>query len=459
MFRQALYVVLIYFKLEKKSLLKLSTKLTLFVTLSKLAIALFFVLTLPFAVDYIASNYTDVVLNQQKAKVLEIVSREGIDSYLDGQESYGSYTLLRDEFIALVPVEDDFELDTIETARRVIEQDTISYRVLSHTFSANNSTYLLEVGRKTAIISQYNRPLQRFALVVLLSLIVVTLIIDLVFTHHLIKPLSAIIRSKLQNQRFPFAKNQEPVKTSTFDFKYLDNSLMLLMEQINEDFEKEREFTANASHELMTPISILQNKIENLMEHPEVSDLIQQRLSEMLRTLSRLKKIVNSLLLISRIENEQFSKSDHVRVKELLDEVIEEISHRMEEKEITLSMDLNPAVRIDKVNHDLLFQLFFNLITNAVKYNKANGTIRITDEYTNGAYKVILEDTGIGIPEEELPFIFNRFKKANLAQSGGYGLGLSIVKSIATYHAIQIDVSSKADEGTRFTIIFPKTCI
>lgn len=435
--------------------MKLSTKLTLFVTLSKLAIALFFVLTLPYAVDYLAAEYTDNVLRRQKSKVLEVVSREGIESYLEGQPSYGSYTLLKDEFIALVPVEDTTALDTIETDKRVIEQDTLSYRILSHTFRANNNTYLLEIGRKTAIISQYNRPLQRFALFVLLSLIIVTLIIDLIFTHHLIKPLSAIIKDKLVNQQFPFAKNQKPVKTSTSDFRYLDSSLMLLMEQINEAFEKEREFTANASHELMTPISILQNKIENLMAHAEATDFIQQRLAEMLRTLSRLKKIVNSLLLISRIENEQFAKSDTVNVKQLLEEVMEEISHRLEEQEISLEMNFKHQFSFQHVNHDLLFQLFYNLINNAIRYNKPKGSIFINDEYSNGIYSLIIRDTGIGIPEDELPLIFNRFKKANLSQTGGYGLGLSIVKSIANYHHIKIDVASRVDEGTTFSIILP----
>jgi signal transduction histidine kinase len=436
--------------------LKLSTKLTLFVTLSKLAIVLFFVLTLPYVVDYIAARYTDNVLRQQKSKVLKVVAQNGVDFYLEGQESYGSYTLLREEYIALEPVEDSVVMDTIETAERVIEQDTLSYRVLSHTFKAKDQNYLLEVAKATSTMTQYSRPLQRTALYVLLSLIFITLIIDLFFTHHLIKPLSAIIKSKLINQKFPFAKHQQAVRTSTSDFQYLDSSLMLLMEQINEAFEKEREFTANASHELMTPIGILQNKIENLMEHEEVSDMIQQRLSEMLRTLSRLKKIVNSLLLISRIENEQFAKSESVNIYQLLKEVMDEISHRLEEHEISFEMRLRPDITFSSANHDLLFQLFYNLVNNAIRYNKPQGSLSISDEYQNGNYSVLIKDTGIGIPEEEMPLIFNRFKKTNLLQAGGYGLGLSIVKSIAVYHNITLKVNSKVDEGTTFSVIFPK---
>ncbi|MEJ6979141.1 HAMP domain-containing sensor histidine kinase [Pedobacter sp. P351] len=436
--------------------MKLSTKLTLFVTLSKLAIVLFFVLTLPYIVDRIAFKYTNDVLKLQKVKVLDVIARDGVDSYLEGQDSYGSYTLLKEEFIALLPVEDSFDLDTIETAERIIEQDTLSYRILSHTFKASGQSYLLEIGKTTSTINQYSRPLQRIALYVLLSLIIITLIIDLFFTHYLIKPLSAIIKSKLVNQKFPFANHQQAIKTSTSDFQYLDSSLVLLMDQINEAFEKEREFTANASHELMTPIGILQNKIENLMEHEETSDLIQQRLSEMLRTLSRLKKIVNSLLLISRIENEQFAKSDSVNIRQLIEEVMNEISHRLEEHEISFEMKFSSSISIKNASHDLLFQLFYNLVNNAIRYNKPKGSILIKDELQYGKYVILIKDSGIGIPQEELPLVFNRFKKTNLTQTGGYGLGLSIVKSIAVYHNIKLGVDSKVDEGSTFSVIFPK---
>jgi signal transduction histidine kinase len=205
----------------------------------------------------------------------------------------------------------------------------------------------------------------------------------------------------------------------------------------------------------MTPISILQNKIENLMEDEEVSDSMQQRFTEMMRTLSRLKKIVNSLLLISRIENEQFAKSDVVEVKSIAEEIRDEISHRLEDQDISFELKFEHPVSIRHVNHDLLFQLFYNLVNNAIRYNKHHGSIVMGDEYKNGVYSVFVKDTGIGIPREEIPTIFNRFKKANLSQTGGYGLGLSIVKSIANYHRITLEVASVVNNGTTFKAIFP----
>ncbi len=441
--------------------MKLISKLTLFITLSKLAIVLLFVLTLPYLIGGIARTYTDYYLRQQQKKVLEVVAKNGVNSYLQGEESYGSYTMLKEEYISLEPVARGFKIDTIYTDERIIEQDTLQYRVLTHSFPADTSTYLMEVGKTIDTIDQYNRPLQRIATYVLLALILITLIIDLFYTRYLLRPLGEIINTKIRNRKFPFNENSIPVKTSTTDFKYLDNSLLSLMQQIHEAFEKEREFTANASHELMTPIGILQNKIENLMGEPEVSELVQLRLIGMQRTLNRLKRIVHSLLLISRIENEQFTKKDSVKVTELFEDVLDEINHRLSEKEISLEKSLSEKVILVNINRDLLFQLVYNLVNNAIRYNKANGSIRIWDQINQeGAYEVNITDTGIGIPEDEIGTIFNRFKKANQSEeSAGYGLGLSIVKSIADYHQIKIRIISEVSKGTTFTIAFPEELV
>lgn len=437
--------------------MKLNSKLTLFITLSKLAIVLLFVLTLPYLTGRIARTYTDYYLQQQKEKVLEVVARNGVESYLQGEASYGSYTMLKEEYISLEPVEEGFTLDTIYTDERIIEQDTLNYRVLTHVFPAGKGSYLMEVGKTVETIDQYNRPLQRIATYVLLGLILITLMVDLFYTRFLLKPLGEIIQTKISNRKFPFNENSEPVKTSTSDFRFLDQSLISLMDQIHDAFEKEREFTANASHELMTPIGILQNKIENLMGEPEVSEFVQDRLIGMQRTLNRLKRIVHSLLLISRIDNDQFSKKDIVSATELFGDVLDEISHRLSEKQISLSMNLSEHIVFQNINRDLLFQMVYNLLNNAIKYNKPDGKINISDRILEGeAYEIDIEDTGIGISSNEVSTIFNRFKKANNSEDGaGYGLGLSIVKSISDYHQITIRTESELTKGTRFTLTFP----
>ena len=229
------------------------------------------------------------------------------------------------------------------------------------------------------------------------------------------------------------------------------------MNQINEAFHKEREFTSNASHELMTPISILQNKMENLLAEESLDEPTSVAIVEMMKTVDRLKNITSSLLLISRIENEQYIRKEQVKPLLLFNEIIEEIGHRLEEKQIKISLDVSPDATLKGVNKDLLFQLFFNLVHNAIKFNRDKGKIFIKDSNLhNGAYEITITDTGIGIPKTDLPFIFDRFMKTNLEGNVGYGLGLAIVKSIVLYHQIQIDVKSQVNETTVFSITFPR---
>lgn len=436
--------------------MKLFTKLTLFITLSKLAIVVLFVLLLPVLVNNVASEYTNYYLREQKKKVLKAINGNGIDYYLQGEGSYGSYTMLKEEYISLEPDTTGTLHDTIETSQRLVEADTLTYRILRHAFAYDKKNYILEVGKTTATISQYNRPLQRVALYVLIALILVTILVDLLYTRLVLRPLGIIIRTRLVNRRFPFKEHLPPIKTTTADFKYLDNALLELMGKITEAFDKEREFTSNASHELMTPISILQNKIENLMVDSDMDEELQQKIMGMMKTLNRLKKIVHSLLLISRIENDQFARTGQINIKAIIEEVMEDLGHRAEVRGLQFKMDLPPGMIVPQMNHDLIFQLFYNLINNAIRYNKDGGAITITARHTAGvSWTVQVKDTGIGIPPEELGTIFNRFKKSNRSEGEGYGLGLSIVRSIAQYHNIRIEVSSEAGKGTVFGVVFP----
>lgn len=418
-----------------------------------------FVLLLPSLVNYASFQYSNYYLNQQKKKVLSVIDKNGIDYYLQGDSAFASYTMLKEEYISLLPAEDNHVRDTIETAQRIVGEDTLNYRILTHQLTNKNKNYILEIGKTTATINQYNRLLQRFTFYILLALIFVSIVIDLVYTHVLLRPLKKIVQTKLLNKRFPFKEHLSPVKTSTTDFKFLDQSLIDLMEKIHEAFEKEREFTSNASHELMTPISILQTNVENMMMEENISEEQQEKISSMMKTVNRLKKIVHSLLYISRIENDQFAKSETVNIYQLTAEIMEELSVRMETKSLHFTNQISSTINVKNVNHDLFFQLLYNLINNAIRYNKENGSIYLRDRYEAGqSYMLEIKDTGIGIKQEEVSLIFNRFKSGK-DKSEGFGLGLSIVKTIISFLGFEIKVASDFGKGTVFTIIIPQDMI
>jgi len=438
--------------------LKLNSKLTLFNATSKLAIAVLFVLLVPYFIATISKNYVDSNLIKQKNKFLQIVDQQGIEEYIPPGETYGSYYLpLKDEYLT---IEKDslsaLAVDTIKNEKRSVGRDTIEYRILSHTFKLDNQNYLLEIGKSTATLNDTSAPLQNIAFIVLISMILLTILADQLYTNHLLRPLDLIIKSKLLNQKFPNFGLYKEIKTSTTDFQYLDISIHKMIEAIEAAFQKEREFISNASHELMTPISILQSKIENMFEREDIAEDLKLRLLEMQKMLNRLKSITKTLLLISQIENEQFLKSDKTSIKQLLHEVYDEISIRLTEKDITCTIVVAEDKLLVNVNSFLVFNLFFNLINNAIKYNRPNGEIMIITAIENGKLVVSIIDTGIGISPQALPFIFNRFKKFRQSlQQDSFGLGLPIVKSIANFHGIEIVVNSEENEGSTFKLIFP----
>jgi len=437
--------------------LKLGTKLTLFNTISKLVIVVLFVLLLPVLIRDINTKYTDNWLRKQKDKVLKLVQGPGINNYIKNGEGYGSYNaLLKEEYISMDIDSANEKIDTIGNEPRVVEGDTILYRILSHTFKVGKQNYLLEIGKSVGTINETATPLQNIALEILLGMVFLTILADQFYSTYVLRPLGRIIKTKLIALKFPTHTPYRKVHTSTSDFEYLDISIHKMIMTIESAFQKEREFISNASHELMTPISILQSKIENMFGSEEINDDVKERLLEMQKILNRLKSITKTLLLISQIENEQFLKEDTVAVAGLIQEVYDEISIRLQEKNITCTIDVPEDWTLIRVNKFLLFNLFFNLINNAAKYNKEGGEINITGRMENKLCVVDVADTGIGISAEQLPQIFNRFKKftRSLLQES-FGLGLPIVKSIAEFHKIKIEVSSEEGIGSTFKLIFP----
>jgi two-component system sensor histidine kinase ArlS len=421
-----------------------------------------FVLLVPFIIKKISHNYVDNNLIKQKNKFLQIVKTQGIKNYIPDGETYGSYYLpLKEEYLT---IENDTVpthfVDTIKNERRSVERDTIEYRILSHTFKIGNQNYLLEIGKSIATLDETSTPLQNIAFGVLIGMILLTILADQFYTNRLLKPLGLIIKTKLIGQKFPNFGSYKEVKTSTSDFQHLDISIHQMIEAIEAAFQKEREFISNASHELMTPISILQSKIENMFEQEDINDEVKLRLLEMQKILNRLKSITKTLLLISQIENEQFLKEDKISLTELLQEVNDEISVRLVEKNLTFDILIQQDSILTNVNKFLIFNLFFNLVNNAIKYNREDGEIVITTESENGNLIVNITDSGIGISTDDMPFIFNRFKKVRQSmQQDSFGLGLPIVKSIAAFHHIKIEVDSVKDLGSNFKLIFPAELI
>ncbi|WP_428330194.1 sensor histidine kinase [Mucilaginibacter sp.] len=438
--------------------MKLQFKLALYNTLTKLAIIVFTGLLILFSLENITYNHIALRLKSKKNEFIRNLSAKEIGSVFSQQQKFISYDILKDEYIFLktIPYQAGMqEAETFGTARRTIEKSTDTYLVLTYKFNFDGHSYLLEIGDTMDTVIQLKQTIKKFTLLMLVVALLLTLIIDLIFTKYLLAPFYKIIDRKLIKVNDPMNFDYEKVKTSTQDFELLDDSISTLMKKITDLFILEKQFIANVSHELLTPISIISSRLENILLNEELKEDSENKIFASLKTLNRLKSIINSLLLISRVENLQFNKSDEVNIGDTVTEVYKELEDRLEDKGIAFSNLIHHAY-VAQANQSLIHTLLFNLINNAIKYNVADGRIIINDELTPEMYLLEITDTGIGMDEQQVELAFNRFEKLDNDEKESYGLGLAIVKSITAFHDIKIQILSARDKGTTIKLIFNK---
>ena len=230
-----------------------------------------------------------------------------------------------------------------------------------------------------------------------------------------------------------------------------------LFSRLDASFSRQRQFTADASHELRTPLTVIRSASELALSKPRSPEEYQETIEVSLKAAERMTNLVNGLLALARLDS---SNADfHLRQINLSDLVGESVSLLgaiASEKQISLVADLH-SVQIFG-NPESLSRMIDNLITNAILYNKPGGKVFITLSRSDKKAVLEIKDTGLGIPEEHLPFIFERFYRVDKARSrfsGGSGLGLAICKGVIEKHNGTITVQSILAEGTTFRIQLP----
>lgn len=226
-------------------------------------------------------------------------------------------------------------------------------------------------------------------------------------------------------------------------------------------FQRQKDFVTNASHELRTPLSILQSSIEVIEaeEREKLSNFSLQIFHDMKDELKRMTKLIYDLLLLARFDANTISLTkEKFALAPIIDEWMRKCRMLTEEKNITCDANVREHVTIygDK---ERIAQLLFILLDNAIKYNVENGKITITVRDDKSKVEIEVSDTGIGIPPEHQPFIFERFYRVDQSRSRnqqGNGIGLSIAKWIVDAHHGTITVESKVGEGSRFVITLPQ---
>ena len=240
----------------------------------------------------------------------------------------------------------------------------------------------------------------------------------------------------------------------------LARTLNGMIARLERSFEEVRRFTADAAHELRTPLAILRNEAEVALRIPRESEQYRDCLENMLEEIDHLSRLSEVLLFLFRADAGLGAHTgDVLSLDRIVREVADDIRVVAAEQNQELMVDASSPCNV-LGNAEQLRRLLFNLLDNAIKFTPAGGSIGIRVERQKGQARVIVSDAGIGIAPEHLPRIFDRFYRVDSARSrrtGGNGLGLSICKSIAEAHQGFIEVVSQPGKGTQVTLTLPET--
>ena len=242
----------------------------------------------------------------------------------------------------------------------------------------------------------------------------------------------------------------------------LGQKLNDMLGRVERSFVALRRFTADASHELKTPLMVLRAGVERSLTHPQTPSEIVPALDETLRQINQMSELVNNLLTLARADEGRASLAlTQTDLRTMVAEAGETAEILGEERQIAVKVDLPPYPVLLQVDLGRIRQLLMNLATNAVKYTPPGGkvTIRLVDG--PDSVTVAVQDSGIGIAPGDLPNVFERFWRADLARSRtgehpGTGLGLAISKWIAEAHGGTITAQSRPGRGSTFTVVLPK---
>lgn len=223
-------------------------------------------------------------------------------------------------------------------------------------------------------------------------------------------------------------------------------------------WEQQRQFVADASHELKTPVTVILANTDIILAHPEASVSAQSKWIQYIQDEAlRMKALVDDLLFLARSDAaQQPFRPEPLALDQLVTGSLLPFESVAFEAGITLSEEITPGITIQG-DPEQLRRLVVILLDNGVKYAQKSGRVTLRLDLIQDRPRLQVHNTGPAIPSEQLPHLFERFYRADPARSqGGYGLGLSIAKSIVDTHKGQISVSSSPETGTVFTVIFPK---
>lgn len=315
----------------------------------------------------------------------------------------------------------------------ITENENVGYRKLKSYYSFNGNEYQIILLKTTMQEDELLEGIFSAFTIISLFLMIAFFIVNWLVSKALWKPFYNTL-SKLNTYDIKNHEQQQFLKTNTLEFQQLNTALTKMTDKIHIDYLQQKEFTENASHEMQTPLAVIKANLTQLMQSTTLSESDMNNLQTIENTTKKMVSLNKALILLSKIENNQFKENELISVNKIINKVINNFADLIEVKNIKLNLNLKDDLQLT-INPTLAEVLLSNLVQNAIRHNVNGGIINI-DLMQN---KLIISNSGeaLTINSNEL---FTRFKK-NDASKDSLGLGLAIVKSICNIYQINIDYS------------------
>jgi len=302
----------------------------------------------------------------------------------------------------------------------------------------------------------FKRTLNQSFIIAMFVTFIFGLILSWILSRQLSKPLVKIkeVANSMRSGNLGVRSN---IKTNTTEIQELSNSINYLAKTLQQQEDLRKRLTSDMAHEIRTPLTTLKTHVEALIDG--IWEPTKERLQVFYEELERLTKLVDNLRNLSKLEKaETITNKTKLNITKEIENVVETFTPLYEKDNLKIMANLQLEV-YGLVDRDKLKQVMYNLLSNAHKYLNRNGLVKITLNGIKDKIIIIVEDNGEGIPEKDLPHIFERLYRSDVSRNkttGGTGLGLTITKTIVEAHGGNIKVESKVGVGTKFTIEIPK---
>jgi heavy metal sensor kinase len=368
------------------------------------------------------------------------------------------FRFTKDKIVKSLSPEGTLNIENILISKNALNElqisvdDSISFYVIS----SNDETSIMAITQSMNNAGEVLREFRQVLFIIVPVTMSLLVIAGYFLVKRMLRPIQTItdtaqeIEEKNLSRRLEVRSNDELGK--------LSSTLNHMFERLENAFKRERQFTADASHELRTPLAIIQGESSLALREERSGEEYKKSLFSISQEAERMSSMLKKLLFLARSENHESQPDlENIDLKESLADLATDINVLCEEKSVDFELNAEDhlIVKGDKIK---LRELFLNLLDNAIRYTPRGGNISLTLKQEDNKAHIVVKDTGIGIPKEHLPHIFERFYRVDKSRSraeGGTGLGLSICQRIVELHGGAIEVESKFGEGSTFTVILP----